>query len=127
LRYTFSKGPIHLGREVGVPVAVREKLQAVTKDLGSQARVARALGVSPSRVSRWLRTEEPDALNRRKLEGVEFVLSRLLGLYQRDTAIKWLQGINPQLGDRRPIELLAAGRITDVLQAIDADEAESYS
>jgi len=110
-----------------VPVAVREKLQAVTKDLGSQARVARALGVSPSRVSRWLRTEEPDALNRRKLEGVEFVLSRLLGLYQRDTAIKWLQGINPQLGDRRPIELLAAGRITDVLQAIDADEAESYA
>ena len=110
-----------------MPVATRTKLEAVARDLGSQARVARALGVSPSRVSRWLRTEEPDAENRRKLEGVEFVLSRLLGIYQRETAISWLQGINPQLGDRRPIDLLAAGRITDVLQAIDADEAESYA
>jgi len=110
-----------------MPVAVRDKLQAVTRDLGSQARVARLLGVSPSRVSRWLRTEEPDAGNRRKLEGVEFVLSRLLGLYPRDTAIKWLHGINPDLRDRRPIDVLAEGRITDVLQAIDADEAGSYA
>ncbi|TMK80675.1 MAG: DUF2384 domain-containing protein [Actinobacteria bacterium] len=110
-----------------MPVATRTKLEAVARDLGSQARVARALGVSPSRVSRWLRTEEPDAENRRKLEGTEFILSRLLGLYQRETAISWLQGINPQLGDRRPIDLLAVGRITDVLQAIDADEAESYA
>ncbi len=110
-----------------VPVATRTKLEAVARDLGNQARVARALGVSPSRVSRWLRTEEPEAENRRKLEGVEFVLSRLLGLYRRETAIAWLQGINPQLGDRRPIDLLAAGRITDVLAAIDADEAESYA
>ena len=110
-----------------MPVAVRQKLEAVTRDLGSQARVARLLGVSPSRVSRWLRTEEPDANNRRKLEGVEFVLSRLLSLYGQDTAIKWLHGVNPHLRDRRPIDLLAEGRITDVLQAIDADEAGSYA
>jgi transcriptional regulator with XRE-family HTH domain len=110
-----------------MPVAVRDKLQAVTKDLGSQARVARLLGVSPSRVSRWLRTEEPDATNRRKLEGVEFVLARLLSLYARDTAIKWLEGINPYLRDRRPIDVLAAGRVTDVLRAIDAEEAGSYA
>ena len=110
-----------------MPVAVRRKLEAVTRDLGSQARVARLLGVSPSRVSRWLRTEEPDANNRRKLEGAEFVLSRLLSLYGQDTAIKWLHGVNPHLRDRRPIDLLAEGRITDVLQAIDADEAGSYA
>jgi transcriptional regulator with XRE-family HTH domain len=109
-----------------VPVAVREKLRAVTRDLGSQARVARLLGVSPSRVSRWLRTEEPDPENRRKLEGVEFVLARLLSLYMREAAIDWLQANNPFLRNRRPIDLLAAGRITEVLGAIDADEAGSY-
>ena len=110
-----------------MPVAVREKLRAVTRDLGSQARVARALGVSPSRVSRWLRVEEPDASNRRKLEGLEFVLARLLSLYRRETAIKWLEGINAHAGNRRPIDLLAAGRIAEVIEAIDADEAGSYA
>jgi hypothetical protein len=112
---------------MAMPVAVREKLRAVTRDLGSQARVARLLGVSPSRVSRWLRTEEPDPENRRKLEGVEFVLARLLSLYRREAAIDWLQAVNPFLRNQRPIELLAEGRITDVLQAIDADEAGTYA
>jgi transcriptional regulator with XRE-family HTH domain len=110
-----------------MPVAVRDKLQAVTRDLGSQARVARLLGVSPSRVSRWLRAEQPDPENRRKLEGVEFVLGRLLELYERDAALDWLQGINAHLGDRRPMDLLAAGRTAEVLQAIQADEAGSFA
>jgi transcriptional regulator with XRE-family HTH domain len=110
-----------------MPVATRDKLRAVTRDLGSQARVARLLGVSPSRVSRWLRAEEPDPGNRRKLEGVEFVLGRLLDLYGRDTAVTWLQGFNAHLGDRRPIDLLAAGRTAEVLLAIQAEETGAYA
>jgi transcriptional regulator with XRE-family HTH domain len=110
-----------------MPVAVRDKLRAVTEDLGSQARVARLLGVSRSRVSRWLRTEEPDAVNRRKLLGVEFLLGRLLDLYGRDTALKWLQGLNAHIGNRRPIDLLAAGRITEVIAALEAEEAGAYA
>lgn len=111
-----------------MPVPVREKLRAVAQDLGSQARVARALGVSPSRVSRWLRTdEEPDAENRRKLEGLEFVLARLLQLYYPDTAITWLHALNPFLHGWRPIDLIARGRITEVLEAIDADESLGYA
>ncbi len=110
-----------------MPVATRDKLQAVTRDLGSQARVARLLGVSPSRVSRWLRTEEPDPANRRKLAGVEFMLGRLLDVYNRDTAVKWLHGVNAHLGNRRPIDLLARGRLIEVLQAIEADDSDSYA
>ena len=110
-----------------MPVAVREKLKAVTDDLGSQARVAALLGVSRSRVSRWLKTEEPDALNRRKLQGVEFLLGRLLDIYSRDTALKWLQGMNAHLSNRRPIDLLADGRIHEVLGALEAEEAGSYA
>ncbi len=108
-------------------VSTRAKLRAVAHDLGSQARVARILGVSPSRVSRWLRDEEPDADNRRKLLAVEFLLARLLDVYSRETAMKWLEGFNAHLGDRRPIDLLAQGRVTDVLVALDAEEAGSYA
>jgi uncharacterized protein (DUF2384 family) len=110
-----------------MPVAVRDKLKAITEDLGSQARVARLLGVNPSRVSRWLRTEDPDEANRRKLEGVEFVLARLLDLYERDTAVDWLQGFNAHLGNRRPIDLLARDRIGEVLSAIQAEETGAYA
>ncbi|MBI4729874.1 MAG: hypothetical protein HY775_10315 [Acidobacteria bacterium] len=110
---------------MGVPV--REKLRAVARDLGSQAETARTLGVSPSRVSRWLRTEEPDRAGRRRVDGLEFVLARLGDLYERETALKWLQGLNAHLGHRRPADLIAAGRIAEVLRAIEAEDTGAYA
>ena len=111
-----------------MPVPVTTKLRAVVEDLGSQARVARALGVSPSRVSRWLkRGEEPDAENRRKLEALEFVLARLLSFLHPETAVKWLNGSNPFLNDFRPLDYLARGRVREVLSSIDAFQAGSYA
>jgi uncharacterized protein (DUF2384 family) len=110
-----------------MPVATRERIRAVSEDLGGQAKLARLIGVSPSRVSRWLKTEEPDDESRRKIEGVEFVLTRLLDIYDRDAARKWLEGLNAHLGDRRPGGLLARGRVTEVLRAIEAEEAGSYA
>jgi uncharacterized protein (DUF2384 family) len=110
-----------------VPVAVRDKVRAVSQDLGGQARLARVLGVSPSRVSRWIRSEDPDPSNRRKVEGVEFVLSRLLQFLDKETAIKWLEGMNAHLGDRRPTDLLANGRVAEVLEAIEAEETGAYA
>jgi transcriptional regulator with XRE-family HTH domain len=109
-----------------MPVPVREKLRAVTKDLGSQARVARALGVSPSRVSRWLKTEEPDPQNQLKVEGLEFVLAYLLSFLHPDVAVDWLNGLNPFLNDFRPIDYLARGRVGDVIDAARAFKAGSF-
>lgn len=108
-------------------VATKEKLRALTQDLGGQAAVAEMLGVSRSRVSRWLRTERPDAGNRRKLEALEFVLGRLLERYELETALKWLRGFNAHLGDRRPVDLLVHGRVAEVLQAVEADETGAYA
>jgi transcriptional regulator with XRE-family HTH domain len=105
----------------------RQKLSALVADMGSQAQVARALEVSPSRVSRWLKDEEPDRENLIKLEAVEFALSRLQLTYQRPTALKWLYGFNAHLGGARPIDLLNRGRVSDVLRAIEADETGAYA
>ena len=110
-----------------MPVAVREKVRAVSRDVGGQAKLARLIGVSPSRVSRWLQDEEPDAENRRKVEGVEFVLSRLLDTWERETALKWLDGFNAHLGNRRPVDLLAQGRVAEVIQAVEAHETGAYA
>ena len=110
-----------------MPVAVREKVRAVSRDVGGQAKLARLIGVSPSRVSRWLQDEEPDAENRRKIEAVEFVLSRLLDTLERETALKWLDGFNAHLRNCRPVDLLAQGRVAEVIQAIEADETGAYA
>lgn len=110
-----------------MPVAVRDKVRAVSSDLGGQAKLARMLGVSPSRVSRWLRTDEPDPTNRRKVEGLEFVLSRLLEMYQRDSALKWLQGFNAHLGSQRPVDLLGRGRVAEVIEALEAEDTGAYA
>jgi transcriptional regulator with XRE-family HTH domain len=109
-----------------VPVPVREKLRAIKEDLGSQARVARALGVSPSRVSRWLKAEDPDPENRRKVEALEFVLAHLLSFLHPDTAVSWLNGHNGFLNDFRPIDYLARGRIDEVIKAARAHRAGSF-
>ncbi|MBA3291192.1 MAG: helix-turn-helix transcriptional regulator, partial [Actinobacteria bacterium] len=71
-----------------MPVPARDRLAAMTRDLGSQAEVARTLGVSRSRISRWLKDEEPDLVNLRKLEGVEFIIARLLQTFEPSTARK---------------------------------------
>jgi hypothetical protein len=105
----------------------RHKLETLVAELGSQARVAQALDVDRSRVTRWLADEEPDADNLIKLESVEYVLSRLLRSYRRETALKWLFGFNAHLGDARPIDLLARGRTWEVVRAIEADETGAYA
>jgi uncharacterized protein (DUF2384 family) len=58
---------------------------------------------------------------------VEIVLARLLRIYSRETALKWLTGFNAHLGDRRPLDLLRTGRLSDVLDAVDAEEAGSFA
>jgi len=105
----------------------RQKLATLVADMGSQAQVARALDVDRSRVSRWLIDEEPDRDNLLKLEAVEFVLSRLQLTYQRSTALKWLYGVNAQLGDARPIDLLTKGRVAEVLVAVEAAETGAFA
>jgi len=109
-----------------MPVPVRTKLRALKDDLGSQARVARALGVSPSRVSRWLKTEDPDPGNQQKIEGLEYVLAYLLSFLHPDAAIAWLHGHNGFLSDFRPIDVLARGRIPQVIGAARAFRAGSF-
>lgn len=108
-------------------VDTHQRLDALVEDLGSQASVARLLGVSSSQVSRWVRNATPDDANRRKLEGAEFVMTRLLDVYGRETAIKWLHGANAHLGGRPPADLLATGRVAEVLAALEAHDTGAYA
>jgi uncharacterized protein (DUF2384 family) len=55
------------------------------------------------------------------------VWSNALQIYELDAARAWLVGINPLLGDRRPIDFLRAGMTAEVLRAIRAERADSFA
>ncbi len=111
----------------GVPVAIVQKVEALRADFRSAARLADLLGVSRSQVTRWLRGAGIDPLNAEKVDLLELVWSNVLRLYERDAALAWLFGVNPVLGDRRPIDLIRAGRAEEVMRAIRAERSDTYA
>lgn len=110
-----------------MPVETAEKITALSHDLGSQRRLADLLGVSPAQVSRWRRGGGIDLANAERVDLLELVVASLLRLYPAEAAELWLQGLNPNLGDRRPIDLVRAGRAQELLGAIAAERSGSFA
>lgn len=109
-----------------MPVATHDKVQALSRDFGSQRRVAALLGVSPAQVSRWIRGGGVDPDNAERVDALEHVMASLLRLYEPEAAEAWLVGLNPHLG-ARPIDLVRAGRTSELLRAISAERAGAYA
>jgi transcriptional regulator with XRE-family HTH domain len=109
-----------------MPIGVARKVEALRVDFRSAAQLADMLGVSRSQVTRWLRGAGIDPLNAEKVDLLELVWSNLLRLYEREAALSWLFGINPILGDRRPIDLIRQGRAEDLMRAIRAERSDAF-
>src|SRR5437660_10968119 len=101
-----------------MPVNTARKVEALRADFRSAAQLADMLGVSRSQVTRWLRGAGIDPLNAERVDLLELVWSSVLRLYARDAALAWLFGLNPRLGDRRPIDLVRAGHDEEVIREI---------
>ena len=110
-----------------MPVAVTRKIAALRHDFETSAKLADLLGVNRSQVTRWLRGAGIDPLNAEKVELLELVWSNLLRLYDRDAALSWLFGLNPILGDRRPVDLIRTGRTEELMRAIRAERADTFA
>jgi transcriptional regulator with XRE-family HTH domain len=110
-----------------VPVATAAKVQALKVDFQSQAALADLLGVSRSRVTRWLKGEGIDPVNAERIDLLELVSANLRRIYEPEAIRAWLVGVNPQLGDRRPIDLVRAGKTEELMRAIRAERADSFA
>jgi hypothetical protein len=110
-----------------MPVATTQKVEALRADFRSAAQLADLLGVSRSQVTRWLRGSGIDPLNAEKVDLLELVWSNLLRLYEREAALAWLFGVNPLLGDRRPIDLIRTGRAEELMRAIRAERSDTFA
>ena len=67
------------------------------------------------------------AFDTTRVDLLEFVMAQLLRIYDRQTARDWLFGLNPNLGDRRPLDLIRAGRVHDVIAAVEAEYGDAYA
>jgi hypothetical protein len=110
-----------------MPVATAAKVEALRRDFKSGSALADLLGVSRSRVTRWLQGAGIDPLNAERVDLLELVWSSLLRTYEPEAARAWLLGANPSLGDRRPIDLIRAGRTEELMAAIRAERADSFA
>ena len=110
-----------------MPVATARKVEALRRDFKTGAAVADLLGVSRSQITRWLKGAGIDPLNAEKIDLLELIWANLLRLYEPQAARSWLFGLNPHLGDRRPIDLVRAGRAEELLRAIRAERADSFA
>lgn len=110
-----------------MPIATARKVEVLRLDFRSAARLADMLGVSRSQITRWLRGAGIDPANAEKVDLLELVWANLLRLYEREAALAWLFGLNPTLGDRRPIDLIRAGRAEELMRAIRAERSDAFA
>ena len=110
-----------------MPVATARKIEALRADFRSAAQLAEMLGVSRSQVTRWLKGAGIDPLNAERVDLLELVWSNLLRVYAKDAALAWLFGVNPRLGDRRPIDLVRSGRTEELMRATRAERSDSFA
>jgi hypothetical protein len=110
-----------------VPLA-RERTEFLIAALGSSTAVAKLLEVSRSQPGKWRRgLESPGADAARLLIDLDHVLARAMMIWDAPTARDWLTGINPFLEGARPIDVLRTRGSRDVIDALDAAMAGSFS
>lgn len=106
---------------------ISDRLEQITRVLGSDAAVADLLDVSRSQPRRWREGQSPDPENRDRIIGLDAVIALLSGFLAESSIPKWLNGVNAHLDNRRPISVLREGRIADVIAAIEAQKAGVYA
>lgn len=94
-------------------------LERLVMALGSNA-AARLLGADRGQVSRWVAGKEAvSAEMGRRIVDLHDVLTRIMRVYDRDTAAMWLVGSEPLLAGARPIDVLVTEGAAPVIRAID--------
>jgi len=106
---------------------IRQRYHVAKVAFPDDADLARSLGVHRSAVVRWKRGEAPAAKNWEQLVGLDTVVSLLEGFLEVASIAKWLRGINAHLGDRRPIDVIRQGRLSEVVAAIEAEKAGAFA
>jgi transcriptional regulator with XRE-family HTH domain len=117
---TRSRAPIDSARDNLTYLRIVEQ---VTSSGISQKELGYAVGASPRSVQNWVSGEAaPRSRSRKRLLDVKYIVDELQEVYTREGVDIWLHSRNRNLGGQRPIELLTAGNVDEVV-----DEAQRLS
>lgn len=108
-------------------VISRARYWAARRAFGSDAEMAETLGVHRSQITRWKTGAPADPENKQRLLGFDAAVSLLDGFLEMASIPKWLRGINAHLGNRRPIDVLVEGKLSDVIRAIEAERSGAFA
>jgi hypothetical protein len=103
------------------------RVEIVREVFPSDAAMAAAFRVDRSRVGRWRRGEPMDEPHREFLENLDATIAKLKGFLDESVISEWLRGVNAHLGDRRPIDVLRTGRLSEVIAAIEAERSGAFA
>jgi len=106
---------------------VRLRYEVARLAFADDAELARSLDVHRSAVVRWKSGEPPARANWEQLVGLDAVVSLLAGFLDPRSIPKWLHGINAHLGDRRPVDVIRLGRLSEVIAALEAERAGAFA
>lgn len=125
---TTSQGRRTRGRPRDVrPSLLQASYLSARRGFPSDAALAEAFPVSPSRVARWKQGEMPDRENARFLRDLGIVVSLLDDYLEAEVISDWLHGVNAHLGDRQPLEVIREGRLSEVVRAIEAEKSGAFA
>lgn len=111
------------GASIRTPPA---ELAGYLQEMLGQKLVAHIVGIKdPKDVGRWARASRPPSKgNQKQLRDLSMIVRLLLDHEAQPTVRAWLTGMNPQLGDEAPADLLRAGRVREVMAAARAFVAD---
>jgi uncharacterized protein (DUF2384 family) len=125
--WTPEPGRIQLRPAADELMDVRPLLTRIINALGTNA-TARLLGADRAQVSRWTsKKESVGAEMAGRIIDVHDVLTRILRVYERESAAMWLVGSEPLLGGARPIDVLVIEGAAPVIRAIDGIVQGAYA
>jgi len=94
-------------------------LRRVVEALGAKG-AASLLGADRPQVSRWMKgTEEIGSEMGRRIVDLHDILTRVIRIYTREGAARWLVGSDPLLGGARPIDVLVVEGAAPVIRTLE--------
>tara|TARA_R110002020_G_scaffold152794_9_gene331470 strand:- start:93457 stop:93930 length:474 start_codon:yes stop_codon:yes gene_type:complete len=123
-----SKTGASAPKRVGKLLQAQQRVEFLIDSLGSQRELAELLNVSRGQPSKWLKgAESPSADTGAFLVDLDHVIARASLVWGGEVSKRWLVGSEPFLGGARPIDVLRQYGSRDVIDALDAVTAGSYS
>jgi transcriptional regulator with XRE-family HTH domain len=93
----------------------------------SDAAIADFAGVDRSRVTRFKQGKNLEPDTDALLGAVSATVTLLRGFLDDEMIPEWLRGINAQLGERMPLDVIRTGRMSEVIAAIEAEKSGAFA